>query len=135
MNNKEKVISHLSHGMGDAVKGHHGSNIAQDGTPKRLHAVAVHDGMKTKSQSGQDALSGHHASALDAMSGATVPAGKVTAPGWGNASARTGNPMAHAPASKNVKPVRVHPSQTKGADHDQQLADLGRAILAQAVRN
>jgi hypothetical protein len=43
--------------------------------------------------------------------------------------------MAHAPASKNVRPVKVHPSQSKGADHDQQLADLGRAILAQAVRN
>ncbi len=134
MNNKKKIVNHLSHGMGDAVKGHHGSNVAQDGAPKRLHAIEVHPGMRTKSQSGADALSGHHASALDSMSGATVPAGKITAPGWGQGTVRSGNPMAHAPASKNVRPVKVHPSQSKGAAHDDQLAELGRAILAQAVR-
>ncbi len=126
---------HVSHGHGPARDGHDGGNIARTSGPKKVHAVEVHSAMRTKSQSGADALSGHHASAIDAMSGATVPAGKITAPGWGNASARTGNPMAHAPASKNVKPVKVHPSQTKGAAHDDQLAELGRAILAQAVRN
>lgn len=135
MNNKEKIVDHISHGMGPAREGHDGGNIARTSGPKKFHAVEVHPAMKTKSQSGQDALSGHHASALDSLSGATVPAGRVTAPGWGQGTVRSGNPMAHAPASKNVKPVKVHPSQSKGADHDEQLADLGRAILAQAARN
>ncbi len=130
-----KVINHISHGMGPARDGHDGGNTARTSGPKKVHAVAVHDGMKTKIQSGADALSGHHASAIDSLSGATVSPANMTAPGWGNGTVRSGNPLAHPPGSKNVKPVKVHPSMSKGSDHDEQLAELGRAVLAQAVRN
>jgi hypothetical protein len=130
-----KVINHISHGLGDHVTGHtHPGNIARDGAPKKVHEIAVHDGMRTKSKSGADALSGHHASALDSMSGATVPAARnMSAPGWGQGSVRTGNPLAHPPGSKNTRRAPVHPSMSKGADHDNALHELGQAVLRQAA--
>jgi len=130
-----KVINHISHGLGDHVTGHAHSDMARDGAPKKVHAIAVHDGMKTKSQSGADALSGHHASALDSHSGATVPGAVKSAPGWGNGAVRTGNPMAHAPASKNTRRTPVHPSMSRGADADDMMHQLGEAIMREAVSN
>jgi hypothetical protein len=132
-----KKINHISHGLGEHVVGHSvPGNLARDGAPKKVHAIAVHDGMRTKSQSGADALSGHHASALDSLSGATVPAGRVASvPGWGNGAVRSGNPLAHAPASKNVKRTPVHPSMSRGADHDNMLHELGQSVLREAVKN
>jgi hypothetical protein len=126
-------INHISHGLGDHVTGHHGTNIAQNGAPKKVTAIEVHSGMRTKSAAG-DAYGGQHKSALDALTGATVPAGRVTAPGWGSGTVRSGDPTAHAPASKNVRPVPVHPSQSRGADKDNAMHELGRAILEQAGR-
>jgi hypothetical protein len=44
-------INHLSHGMGDAIIGHHKPNIAQNGAPKKLHGIAVAHGQRTRSSS------------------------------------------------------------------------------------
>lgn len=106
------------------------------GEPKHAQQIVpVHGGMQTKSRSGADALSGHHASAIDALSGATVvPAAVKSEPGWGNASARSGNPFAKPPGAKNLKPVEIHPSH-RNTPHDADMQELGRSILAQAVRN
>jgi hypothetical protein len=129
------VISHYSHGMGDAIKGRPGSGITRM-APKKLHQIEVAHGMQTKAASGATAYGADHRSGLDSVSGATVVPGVVKAqPGYGNAGLQSGHPFARPPGSKNVRAVPVHPSQSKGAEHDQQLADLGGAILAQAVRN
>jgi hypothetical protein len=131
-----KIISHISHGLGDHATGHAQSDLARDGAPKKVHAIAVHDGMRTKSKSGANALSGHHASALDSLSGATVPATRnMSAPGWGQGTVRTGNPLAHPPGSKNTKRAAIHPSMSKGAAHDDMLHELGQSILRNAVKN
>jgi len=137
-----KIISHMSHGLGDSGGDTHPGNIARDSRNGPKHATAkpvmVHDGMRTRSAAGE-AYSGQHKSALDALTGATVPTGSgmASAPGWGNGSVRSGDPTAHAPASKVLKPVAItpgHRSRTSKMDHEQ-LAELGRAILAQAVSN
>lgn len=122
---------HASHGHGDHMTGHAvPGNIARDGAPKRAHVVPIHGGMAKQTDSGAVAFGGDHATALDSVSGRTVPAGRsVATPGWGNGTARSGNPMLHEPGSKNVKPVAVHPNMTRGANHDQMLAELGRAVL------
>lgn len=133
----KKVISHISHGLGDHCTGRAVPGcLPRDGAPKKVTAIEVNPGMRATPKSGGDALSGHHASAIDALSGATVPeGGNRTAPGWGSGTVRSGNPTAHAPGSKNTKAVPIHPSMSRGAAHDEQLAELGRAVLAQAVRN
>ncbi len=128
-----KVINHISHGMGPARDGVKGT-IATTARGKAVHEIAVHDAMRTRSAAG-DALGGTHKSYLDSLTGATVPGASTTAPGWGSGTVRSGNPMAHAPAGKTLRQVPVHPSQSKGAAHDQQLAELGRAILREAVKN
>jgi len=130
-----KVVNHISHGLGDHVTGHHRPNVAQDGAPKKIHAIEVAHGMRTKSQSGADALSGHHASAIDSLTGATVPErGSNTQPGWGAGTVRTGNPLVHPPGSKNLRSVAVHPKMTRGADAHNKMRELGRAILDEATR-
>lgn len=132
----KKVVNHYSHGMGDAIKGRPGSDITRM-APKRLHEIEVAHGMQTATNSGGTAYGGDHKSALDSVSGNVVvpERGNRTAPGWGDASVRSGHPFAKPPASKNLRPVAVHPSQSRGANHDAQLQELGRAILDQAVRN
>ena len=98
-------------------------------------SVTVHGGM-TRQQNGVALVGGgHDKSYLDSLSGATVPGPVRSAPGWGNATARSGNPMVHPPGSKRTQAVRVHPNMSKGPAHDQMLADLGASILNEAVRN
>ena len=126
----KKVISHISHGMGEHATGRPGSDITRM-SPKKVTPIEVHSAMRTKSQSGAEAYSGHHASALDSLSGATVPSGGTrSAPGWGNSGARDGNPLAHPPASKVTKVAPPSFGQrSRTAPHS---ADLGEAILKQA---
>ena|ERR1700720_358123 len=126
-------INHLSHGLGDAVTGHtHPGNIARDGAPKKVHAVNVHSGMRTRSKSGADAMSGHEASAIDSLTGqATVPGSIKSAPGYGNSGVQSGHPFATAPGGKRLTPVRAAFGM-KSADN---LEELGRAVLAQAQKN
>lgn len=96
----------------------------------------THGGMTRQVQGQPVTGGGSHKSYLDSLSGAIVPDARNTSvPGWGNETARAGNPMVHPPASKQLKPVAVHPSMSRGADHDKMLADLGAAVLASAVRN
>jgi len=113
--------------IGEHTQDRRAGNIALESTRhKGSDAVMVHSGMSKKSESGAVGLSGHHASALDAMSGAVVPAGKTAAtPGWGNGSVRSGNPMAHAPAGKNLKPVQTYPGHRSRVNGD----GLGAAIM------
>ena len=125
---------HDSHGFGPVREGRAvPGNIARDGAPKRVHDINVHPGMVTRSKSG-DALGGDHKSALDAVSGnVVVPGAVTTAPGYGNAGVQSGHPFAKPPASKNLKPVAPSFGQrSRTAPHS---AELGAAILAQAVKN
>ncbi len=134
-----KVINHISHGLGDHVTGNRGGTLGRNGAPKKIAPIMVHPGMVTRTASSGDAYSGQHKSALDSLTGATVPTGRGTAsaPGWGQGTVRSGNPMAHAPASKNLRPVAIKPGmRSRTSNHtDDQLAELGRAVLAQAVTN
>jgi hypothetical protein len=131
-----RMINHLSHGLGDAIKGHHKPNIAQDGAPKKVTGVEIHPGMTTRSKSGGDCYGGDHKSALDSLTGtAVVPGAIKSAPGWGNASARTGHPFAKPIPSKNIKRAEVAFGQSRGADEDAKMHDLGAEILKSAVRN
>jgi hypothetical protein len=122
-------INHISHGLGPANEGHHvPGNIARDGAPKRVHAINVHDGMRTRSKSGGDALSGHEASGIDAVSGsAFVPGAITTAP---DAGVQSGHPFAKAPGSKNLK--TPEPSFGQRSRTRQHSPELGEAILKQA---
>ena len=92
-------FNHFSHGLGEHVTGHHGTNVAQNGAPKKVTAVEIHSGMRTKSANG-DAYSGQHKSALDSLSGATVPAASVTSPGWGNGQCAAAIRQRTRPAGK-----------------------------------
>ena len=49
-------INHLSHGLAD-LAGHHAPDMARDGSPKRIHAIEVAHGQRSRS-SGADILSG-----------------------------------------------------------------------------
>jgi hypothetical protein len=105
-------ISHFSHGMGDAVRGHaEPGNLARDRAPKRVTAVSVHDGMTRRQQSGF--AMGH---------------ANPTAP-----DANPASPMSKEPAGKRLAPVEVVPGQrSRTAPHS---AALGAAILASAIKN
>jgi hypothetical protein len=128
-----KRINHLSHGLGDHVTGHtHPGNIARDGAPKKMHAINVHSGMRTRSKSGYDAMSGHEASAIDSLTGqATVPGSIKSTPGYGNSGVQSGHPLARAPGAKRLTPARP----AFGMKSETDLHELGRAVLAQAIKN
>jgi hypothetical protein len=121
----------VHHDPNEARKGDPGvkGNIARDGAPKRMHPVSIHNGMTERQQTLQGM---GHATALDSLSGQTVTPGKTNSvPGWGNGGLRSGNPMAHAPASKNLKPVAVTPGmRSRTSQHD---PAIGAAILASAL--
>jgi hypothetical protein len=118
-------------------KNTHGYDGGKPPLPKHGSGVTPVHGQMHRIVNGKPVTgSGSFASYLDSVSGAVVPAGRnVATPGWGNATARSGNPMVHSPASKQLKPVAIHPNMTKGPAHAQALRDLGEAVLAQATRN
>jgi len=129
-----KRINHISHGLGDVVTGHAHSDIARDGAPKKIHAINVHDGMRTRSKSGYHAMSGHEASAIDSLTGqATVPGSIKSTPGYGNSGVQSGHPFAKAPGGKRLAPVR--PAFGMKDKEGRDLEELGRAMLAQAIKN
>ena len=128
------MANHRSHGLGEHLTGRPGTNHKGDITrmaPKHVHDIEVNSGMHATPRSGGDALSGHHASAIDALSGAAVVPGAVkTVPGWGNAGVQSGHPFAKPPGAKRTiiaQPVIGHRSRTS-----QHSADLGEAILKTA---
>ncbi len=127
-------ISHISHGLGPAHTGHTSpGNIARDGGPKRVHAIEVHPGMTKQTKTGATALGGNHASAIDALSGATVVPGSIESqPGYGNAGVRSGHPFAKAIQGKNLKPVQPSFGMKSRSDRGEHSNDLGEAILRQA---
>ncbi len=124
---------HASHGLGDHVEGHAvKGNIARDGAPKRVHDIKVHGGMVKHTADGSyRAFGGDHASAINSLSGVTVPAARNTStPGYGNAGVQSGHPFAKAPGSKNLKPVP--PSfgmRSRSAAPNTDMHALGAAIL------
>lgn len=129
-----KRISHISHGMGEHVTGHGGNCIATNGAPKKITAIAVHDGMrKTGNFHDGAALGGDHSSALDSLSGATVPArGSMATPGWGNGSLRSGGPIVANRLDGQKRLTKVQAAfgaRNPGVD----LHELGRAVLDQAA--
>lgn len=130
---------HVSHGLGDHVTGHAvPGNIARDGSPKRAYPVKIHGGqVKHIADGSYRAFGGDHASAIDAVSGVTVPAGRnVSTPGYGNAGLQSGHPFAKAPGSKNLTRVETSfgmRSRNPGvAELGSKLHELGAAILDQA---
>jgi hypothetical protein len=126
-------INHMSHGFGPMRDGHAHSDIARDGAPKRVHPINVHSAMKTRTQSGGDALSGHEASGIDSVSGATVPGNVTATPGYGNAGVQSGHPLAKAPGAKRLTPVAPSFGQrSRGPRPDDNLHALGTAMLAEA---
>jgi hypothetical protein len=134
---KEAPHNHDSHGFGPVRDGHAHPDIARDGAPKNIHSVKVHGGMVRVTKSGALALGGNHASALDAVSGATVVPGAVkSTPGYGNSGVQSGHPFAKAPGEKRLTPVA--PSfgmKHRGTGKVPNLEELGRAVLAQAIKN
>ena len=77
------------------------------------------------------AFGGDHASAIDSLSGVTVPAARNTStPGYGKAGVQSGHPFAKAPGSKTLKPIP--PSfgmRSRSAAPDTDMHALGAAIL------
>ena len=106
----KNIHSHFSHGLGDAITGHtHPGNIARDGAPKRMHSIAVHDGMTKQTKGGIVATGGDHASALDSLSGlAVVPGAITTAPGYGNSGVQSDIRSRSRPAQKISAPSPRH---------------------------
>jgi hypothetical protein len=128
------TVSHVSHGQGDHATGHAvKGNIARDGAPKRIEAVAVHGGMSRTTNGNTITGGGHAASALDSLTGATVPAARNTAQaGWGNKGVRDGNPTAKPPGPQK-KLTRVAPAfgmrSRTNEGHQSPLHELGEAVL------
>ncbi len=126
---------HASHGLGADTPARHGNrpNIARDATRgKRVHDIKVHGGMvKHTAEGNYRALGGDHASAIDALSGASIPAaGTMSTPGYGNAGVQSGHPFAKAPGGKNLGPVK--PSfgmRSRTAAPGTDMHALGGAIL------
>jgi hypothetical protein len=126
-----KLLGHDSHGLGPVREGHHvPGNLARDGAPKRVHTVAVHGGMSKATKSGALALGGHHASALDSLSGNVVVPGAIQDWPYSGKVTSNGHPLAKAPASKNLKAVA--PSFGQRSRTKPHSAELGEAIMQQA---
>jgi hypothetical protein len=110
-----KKFSHISHGLGDHATGHAGSDLARNGAPKRVTPVEYHSGMSCQQ--------------TDAAG-----IGGMAHPVTGSAAA---SPLAHAyssePDLKRGKGVPIHPSHSLGAEKDNAIHELGRAILREAV--
>lgn len=134
---KSKTVSHNSHGLGDAIVGHHRPNIAQDGAPKRVEKTMIHDGMSKTSKLGLVVHGAAHADALDSLSGLTVVPGRLSKPG----AAATAHPLIKPPVAKGHlgRPVPATPGMKS-----QQNADCedyatkqqhGRDMLDCAVKN
>jgi hypothetical protein len=148
-----KTISHINHSPGRQIE--HDANATRGieqaartyrknagpidprvgSVSKHTQIVAVHPGMKTKSQSGADAISGHHASAIDALSGQTTVPGNVTAqPGYANSGIQAGqHPFAKPIPGKNLKSVAA--SFGMRSRSATPLADIGKAIMDEAFAN
>lgn len=124
---------HKSHGEGDHLKGHAVPGVlGRDGAPKRATSVKIHGGMVRHTADGSyRAFGGDHASAINSLSGVTVPAARNTStPGFGNSGVQNGHPFAKAPGSKNLKPVP--PSfgmRSRSAAPNTDMHALGAAIL------
>jgi hypothetical protein len=104
-------VSHDSHGLGDAARGHAHPDIARDGAPKRVEKVLVHGGM-TRRQ----------------MAGFAMGHANATAP-----DANPASPLSKEPQGKNFAPVRAVPGQrSRTSQHN---PALGAAILASAQKN
>lgn len=119
---------------------HHAVKLTLGKPPKPKHGsgnTPVHGGMHHVTNGKPVTGGGSNRSYLDSLSGTVVPDARNTAAaGWDTGgNVRSGNPMVHAPAGKNLKPVKIHPSMSKGADHDKMLSDLGAAVLRSAVAN
>ena len=72
------VVSHLSHGLGDAITGHtHPAKFGKRRRAKRLTAIRYHDGQHTRTASGGVTLGGNHRSAIDSLTGQAVIPGAV----------------------------------------------------------
>jgi len=136
MSNSKPIHNHDSHGLGPARDGYSArpGNIARTGGPKKVHSIAVHTGMHKRTKNGDYALGGNHASAMDALTGATVVPGAIkSTPGYGNAGVRSGGPIIANPhdGAKRLTPIRA----AFGMKHPQNLEELGRAVLAEATKN
>jgi len=121
-------------GLGKQPKPKHGSGV-----------TAIHGGMTRQIDGAPVTGGGSHKSYLDSLSGAVVPSGMFgkaaneSTPAWGNSGRKEGNPTNFEagllPGSKVTPPARIHPSMSKGADHEQMLRDLGESVLRESFAN
>ena len=90
--------------------------------------------MLTKSKTGGDALSGHHASAINSLSGLAVVPGVVTStPGFGNAGVQSGHPFTKAALSKRTTVAApAYGQRSRSGNPDNAMHALGEAMLAEA---
>jgi hypothetical protein len=104
---------------------HQDANIARKGSvPKRTNdALPVHSGMTARQISAANLGGMGHPSA-------TVDGGQSIA------ASSAAAPLAHSygslPNTKHGKPVPIHPSQSRGAKHEADMHELGRATIAEA---
>ncbi|MGH7223786.1 MAG: hypothetical protein ACRELF_11195 [Gemmataceae bacterium] len=126
-------ISHLSHGQADHAGHHVPGDLPRDGSGKLNRPVPVHGGMSRQVNGVTITGGGHVASALDSLTGAVVPVGRTTAPGWGNKGVTNGNPLVKAPGPK-TKQSRVQLSfgMKPRTDDQAMMHELGEAVLEQA---
>lgn len=136
--NPGMTVSHVSHGGGEHVTGHAvPGNVARDGAPKHISVTPIHGGMVRQVQGEPITGGGHHASALDAISGQTVVPGSIkSTPGYGNAGVQSGNPLGRAPGGKNLGRVSVSfGMRSRGPNPDSAMHEIGEAMIAEAFAN
>lgn len=138
---------HVARGMERQYSG--GIDPRIGGREKYQSNLVVHGGMVRQTKNGP-AFGGDHASAMDSLTGlAVVPGSVKSAPGWGNAGARSGHPLAKPPGGKNLSPVQPSPGMrsrvgetfndaapgqnAKRKPDSEMLRSLGKQILAEAT--
>ena len=127
------VVTHLSHGLGDHVRGHtHPGNIARDGAPKRVTPVKAH-GSSTLRQTSFNAMGHANSEAPDASPASPLskePSGKAfvgrsvpTYPGQRSRVGETGV----------AKPGAAHAAAMARGDAGRHV--LGQLIMGEALAN
>ena len=127
MSNKP-IHSHDSHGFGPARDGHAHSDIARDGAPKHVHSVKVHDGM-TRRQTNAANIGGmgHPVAGVGEGGGQPIATNAAASPLLVNAYGSKPKRLAPVTPSFGMK----HRDTGKVPN----LEELGRAVLAEAVKN
>jgi hypothetical protein len=129
-------MSHMSHGQADQPGHHRPGELPRDGKGKLNRPTLIHGGM-VRQVEGKTILGGGHTASTIKSGGQIIPSAKNAAvAGWGNSTVRSGNPMAHAPAGKNLAPVKPAMGMRSRSDTPAEaMHAIGQAILNEAFAN